>query len=598
MRQWEQELERLEVEVRRRPKAAAEPTRALLSAVRHALRAAPGDATLLELEARGRYVEAVQLAQVGQVVAAEKGLQKICEERQAAEDHLGVADCLKLLSVVAGKRNDPEAALSRLEECFRLESRHQASKRAQAQTLMQIGIHQAIQEERDSALATLRFAEELLPSGNEVCLGIIRTNLGLLYRSGGDRKHAHGLLRSAVALLETAGPTSSLLNATLELAVEEVWCGLLSDAERRLARAKGLMDGLGYTFFKPEVRLVAARLHLARGQPDRADAELAEAIPQATAEQRCRLLELRAEVAEVAGELATALQWLRDAHAAKLTLIEQRSAVRVASLRSDLGAAIAHKHGNWLREELSRAQAEARSLASQLDDRSCMIASAVHDINNPLSVVLLLSELANSSPDSLQESARAIVEAARHMQGLVTELLGSTAPSVCEPILQLTPTAMRPILDAAQRRYAPVAAAKAQTLHFDASSDASPDGIYFEGDHQAMARVIDNLLSNALKYTPAGGHVELRAHHRAPHVLLEVLDTGPGLSRSDLERVFFCPQRLSARPTQGESQHGIGLVSVRQMVTAMGGRVFVENRLRGGARFVVELMAATPPEVQ
>ena len=109
---------------------------------------------------------------------------------------------------------------------------------------------------------------------------------------------------------------------------------------------------------------------------------------------------------------------------------------------------------------------------------------------------------------------------------------------------------------------------------------------------KCIERVVDNLVSNAIKYTPIGGEIQIKAQRQGAIVTFEVLDTGPGLSQHDLEHIFLFPQRLSASPTRGEEQHGLGLVSVRRLVTAMGGRVYAENRLSCGARFVVELVAS------
>jgi signal transduction histidine kinase len=134
-------------------------------------------------------------------------------------------------------------------------------------------------------------------------------------------------------------------------------------------------------------------------------------------------------------------------------------------------------------------------------------------------------------------------------------------------------------------RYATLAEAKKQDLRLEPAEAIS----HVEGDQRAISRILDNLVSNAIKFTPSGGTIELRAQQHGEHVQIEVLDTGPGLSPSDLERVFLFPQRLSAVATEGEDQHGLGLVNVHRLVTAMGGRISVENRLRQGARFVVEL---------
>ena len=66
--------------------------------------------------------------------------------------------------------------------------------------------------------------------------------------------------------------------------------------------------------------------------------------------------------------------------------------------------------------------------------------------------------------------------------------------------------------------------------------------------------MLDNLISNAIKYTPASVTIEVYSHQEGDKVRVEILDTGPRLSPSDLERVFLYPQRLSAVPTHGEAR--------------------------------------------
>ena len=194
------------------------------------------------------------------------------------------------------------------------------------------------------------------------------------------------------------------------------------------------------------------------------------------------------------------------------------------------------------------------------------------------------------APNSLHESAQAIVNAALHMRSLVSKLIGKPDLLQPKPVLTTESVSIRAMLNTARKRYEPLAQSKNQSLWFRSKSDVG----FVEGDGEAIERVINNLLSNAIKYTPIGGQIQIKAHRQENVVSFEVLDTGPGLSPSDLEHIFLYSQRLSASPTQGEEQHGLGLVSVRRLVNAMGGRVFAENRLRTGARFVVELMAANP----
>jgi signal transduction histidine kinase len=113
-----------------------------------------------------------------------------------------------------------------------------------------------------------------------------------------------------------------------------------------------------------------------------------------------------------------------------------------------------------------------------------------------------------------------------------------------------------------------------------------------EGDEDWLRQVLENLLGNAIKYSAERRSIWLEVRRTGDLVRLAVKDEGPGLSDDDKARVFGRFQRLSARPTGGESSTGLGLSIVRQLVERHGGRVYAESEGRGkGATFVVEVPA-------
>lgn len=108
-------------------------------------------------------------------------------------------------------------------------------------------------------------------------------------------------------------------------------------------------------------------------------------------------------------------------------------------------------------------------------------------------------------------------------------------------------------------------------------------------DPDALLRVIDNLVSNAVKYSLPGRRVWVTISEVYGEVLLQVLDEGPGLTKEDLGRVFGKMQRLSAKPTAGEHSTGLGLYIVKQLVEEHGGEVGVDSVYGQGATFWFKL---------
>jgi len=112
-------------------------------------------------------------------------------------------------------------------------------------------------------------------------------------------------------------------------------------------------------------------------------------------------------------------------------------------------------------------------------------------------------------------------------------------------------------------------------------------------DASALDQVLDNLLSNALKFTPPGGHILLSVHPGIDKVECRIQDDGPGFTAEDRARMFRRYVRLSARPTGGEPSSGLGLSIVLKLVQAMRGELECESIPGRGATLIVRLPQPT-----
>ncbi len=111
-------------------------------------------------------------------------------------------------------------------------------------------------------------------------------------------------------------------------------------------------------------------------------------------------------------------------------------------------------------------------------------------------------------------------------------------------------------------------------------------------DPMRLRQVMDNLISNAVKYSPAGSEVRVRAAVEGDEWLVSVQDQGPGLTADDQERLFEDFARLSAKPTGGEKSTGLGLAITRRVIEAHGGRIGVNSTPGSGATFWFTLKQA------
>ncbi len=116
-------------------------------------------------------------------------------------------------------------------------------------------------------------------------------------------------------------------------------------------------------------------------------------------------------------------------------------------------------------------------------------------------------------------------------------------------------------------------------------------------DPSAAMQAMDNLISNAIKYSPPGKTVFVEVERSGGLCSFSVSDEGPGFTEHDKHRLFTKFARLSANPTGGESSTGLGLSIVKKIVEAMKGEIHCESIAGSGAKFVVTLPAAVETPV-
>jgi signal transduction histidine kinase len=241
-------------------------------------------------------------------------------------------------------------------------------------------------------------------------------------------------------------------------------------------------------------------------------------------------------------------------------------------------------------------------------EKSELMHIVAHDLKNPLGGVRSLAELIAEgyiTPDDHASTAAQIVTATDRMTALVKNMLGLSAIESGKVQFSEEVMDVRPIIAAVVDDYAAQAAAKNMTVFWssvgdnadDDANNNADDALFIQGDGAAFRQIIDNLLSNALKYSPAGKRVWIDASFTAHnpsntrYVRIEIKDEGPGLTEDDKNKLFGKFARLSAKPTGGEHSTGLGLAIVKRLVDVMDGRVWCESLVGKGAAFVLEFPA-------
>jgi ligand-binding sensor domain-containing protein/signal transduction histidine kinase len=257
-------------------------------------------------------------------------------------------------------------------------------------------------------------------------------------------------------------------------------------------------------------------------------------------------------------------------------IVEDRTSALVAEKESSEGARRA--------AEASREEAE---LATR--HKGELLSIAAHDLKTPLQVVVGYGELIalEENLERVRAHAARSVSAARRMIEIIERLLASEALAQGRIPLQAEPTDVSFVVRESAAALVERASAKLQRIELEAPAVA-----LVHADPRLLRQIVDNLLDNAIKYSPQAGGIRVTVRPDGPHVRIEVRDEGPGLSANDYAHLFERFQRLSALPTGGESSTGLGLSIVKQLVGLHGGRVWAESEGLGrGSTFIVELDA-------
>ncbi len=224
----------------------------------------------------------------------------------------------------------------------------------------------------------------------------------------------------------------------------------------------------------------------------------------------------------------------------------------------------------------------------QLNDlKNTFLGIAAHDLRNPLGVIemalsLLLDPKMNLTAQETQTILNDSLHQSRHMLVLINELLDVSQIEAGHVQLKPETFIIQDFLVETVARHAKIAAPKGTQIRLE--NTLSPDAIMF-ADPLRMRQVVDNLISNAVKYSPAESTIYVRANRVNDYWHISVRDEGPGLTPEDHSRLFQDFARLSARPTGGESSTGLGLAISRRVVEAHHGQIGVETEPDQGATF-------------
>lgn len=241
------------------------------------------------------------------------------------------------------------------------------------------------------------------------------------------------------------------------------------------------------------------------------------------------------------------------------------------------------------KEQAAREEAEG---ANRLKDE--FLATVSHELRTPLTAILGWTHILkgpNATPERVARGLEVIDRNARAQAQLIEDLLDVSRIITGKLHIQTSPIAVEQVIDGAVETLRHAAEAKRIQLSLDVE-----EGLSVVGDPARLQQVVWNLVSNAVKFTPEGGHVDVSARRRGDALTIAVRDTGKGIHPDFLPHVFERFRQAEGGTNRGYGGLGIGLAIVRHLVELHGGTVSVSSGGEGkGATFEVCLPLSGAP---
>ena len=231
--------------------------------------------------------------------------------------------------------------------------------------------------------------------------------------------------------------------------------------------------------------------------------------------------------------------------------------------------------------ELQSAYEKLQEIGRQKDE---FLSSVSHEFRTPLSSIRSFSEILlnyeNEDPDTVKEFISIIHEESERLSRLVDDLLDLTKIESGRAEWRMTELALTDVIENALRNASSLARESNVALRLEAG-----DVPTVEGDRDRLVQVVTNLVSNALKFAPEGSRIDVKVLMDGERVRVDVDDEGPGVPEADREKIFEKFHQVHQPDGDGPRGTGLGLPISREIVSHLGGDLWVEPRRPTGSRF-------------
>ncbi|MCI0751458.1 MAG: tetratricopeptide repeat protein, partial [Flammeovirgaceae bacterium] len=254
-----------------------------------------------------------------------------------------------------------------------------------------------------------------------------------------------------------------------------------------------------------------------------------------------------------------------------------------------IGYVIKQKDNKKLKAQKEEIESINKTLVELNEEKNDLIGIVAHDLKSPLNQIsgmLEIIKLTNKDqPVEQHEYTAKIEQSTNRLKKMVSKILDVSAIESKTLNITLEKINITELLNEIVTRFTAQATKKDITIVKE-FEELIPSIL---SDNGYVSEVLENLMSNAVKYSPLGKLVTIRLSKKTPYVRVEFIDQGQGISEKDMKNLFGKYHKLSARPTAGEDSTGLGLSIVKKYVLALNGRVWCESEEGKGSNFIVEL---------
>jgi signal transduction histidine kinase len=223
------------------------------------------------------------------------------------------------------------------------------------------------------------------------------------------------------------------------------------------------------------------------------------------------------------------------------------------------------------------------------EEKNYLIKVLAHDLRAPINQVQGLAEIFlaenKNLPDDKLELIKRIIDSAQRQNKMIGKILDIDAVESNRVNLSLEKIDLHNLLEKVVRDFKIKAALKNIRIAYEDKYQ----NYFVHADVVYLTEIIENILSNALKFSPQGKTISITLNDLETSIKICVKDEGPGLTEEDKQKLFLKNQQLSAKATDGEPSTGLGLSIVKKYTELMNGKVWAESTLGNGAKFCIEL---------